>query len=390
MVTYVKLPKLTWTMEEGVLGRWLKREEEEVKEGDPVCEIETEKTTDVVKAPASGVLRKILVQEGATAPVNQIIAVITKAEEKIPDLKELEQEAQEVAVEPSATEKERVRNKPAEKKRPRISPLAAKLAKKHGVDVSRIEGSGPGGRITKKDVEAAIEEIKMKEEVIPVQGMRKTIINRLTLSARTALHVPITTEVDVTEMVKLRETPVRRLEAKEEVRITYTDILVKAVANALRRHPIVNSRIEGDRIKLLKEVNVGVAVALEEGLIVPVIRDADMKTIRDTACCRKQLVEKARRGELLTREVSGGTFTVSNLGMFGIDVFAPIINPPESAILGVGRILQKAVVIDGEVTVRPMMTLSLVFDHRVMDGAKAAQFLKTITEVLENPYLLLA
>lgn len=373
-----------------MIGKWLKKEGDEVEKGEQLCEVETEKTTDIIEAPASGILQKILVKEGAAVPVNQIIAVITEHGEKVPNLEELKQKTKEAVLKPLRVEKEIVKTekKPAEK-RIKISPLARRLAEKRSINISTIKGSGPGGRIIKRDIQKALKEVE-KEEVIPVKGMRETIMKRLTLSARTALHVPIVTEVDMTETIKLRETLVSESEEEEGVRPTYTDILVKAVAKALKRHPIVNSRMEERQIKLLKEINVGVAVALEEGLIVPVIRNADKKTIKKIACSRKELVAKARKDELLTREVSGGTFTVSNLGMFDIDIFIPIINPPESAILGIGRMLQKPVVVNGDITVRPIMTLSLVFDHRVMDGAKAAQFMKTLTELLKNPYLLLA
>ena len=290
MVTYVKLSKLTWTMEEGLIVKWLKKKGEEVKEGDKICEIETEKTTDTIEASASGVLREILFEEGTVVSVNQIIAVITAPEEEVPNLAELKQKAKEAVPKPLIAEKEKMEKeeKLTRKRKLKISPLARRLAEKHRIDISNIKGSGPGGRIVKKDVQEVLEEVK-REEVIPVSGLRETVIKRLTLSARTALHVPITTEVDMTEVVKLRETLVSKLE-EEGVRLTYTDILVKAVAEALKKHPIVNSRIEEGQIKLLKEINVGVAVALEEGLIVPVIRNADVTTIKEIACSRRDLV----------------------------------------------------------------------------------------------------
>jgi pyruvate dehydrogenase E2 component (dihydrolipoamide acetyltransferase) len=390
MVSYVKLPKLTLTMEEGLIGKWLKKEGEEVGKGEPLCEIETEKTTDVIEAVASGVLRKILIREGTTASVNQIIAIITEYGEEIPNLDELKEKAKEETPRPLKVEKKAIkREKKSVSKRIKISPLARRMADKHGIDISSIKGSGPGRRIVKRDIHKLLTKVE-KEKIIPITGMRETIIKRLTLSARTALHVPIVTEVDMTEVVRLRETLVSELKEEESIRPTYTDILVKAVAEALKKHSIVNSRVDEGRIKLLKEINIGIAVAQEEGLIVPVMQNVDKKSIKQIAISRKELVKKARKGELLTREVSGGTFTLSNLGMFDIDIFIPIINPPESAILGVGRILEKPVAINGNISVRPVMTLCLVFDHRVMDGAQASQFMKTLTQIFKNPYLLLA
>lgn len=397
-ITYVKLPKLTWTMEEGLVGEWLKKEGDVVERGEPLCEIETEKTVDTIEAPESGMLRKIVVPANTTVPVNQVIAIIAEPEEEIPEVSEaVEGIEKAVAIKPKAVEMEA--EKPVEKaieERIRISPLARKLAEEHKIDITKLEGTGPGGRIVKEDVLRAIEVAKAvpppaveKAKVIPLTGMRKIIAKRLAYSAQTAVHVPITAEVDVSETVKFYEAFSPEVEKKVNTRLSYTDILIKAVSKALGEHPMVNSILEGEQIRLMDEINVGLAVALEEGLIVPVIREADKKSLFEIAAVRAELVEKARQGKLLTRETADGTFTISNLGMFGVDTFAPIINPPESAILGVGRIVKKPVVVNDQITIRSVVTLTLVFDHRVIDGAQAAQFLQSINQFLGNPYLLL-
>jgi len=396
-ITYVKLPKLTWTMEEGLVGEWLKEEGEMVEKGEPLCEIETEKTVDTIEAPESGMLRKILVPANTTVPVNQVIAIIAGPGEEIPEVGKVVEGVEKAVIKPEAVEMEA--EKPAERiieERVRISPLARRLAEEHRIDITRIKGTGPGGRIVKEDVLRAIEEAKAvavaipaveKAKVIPLTGIRKAIAKRLAYSAQTAVHVPITAEVDVSETVKFYETLGPEVEEKAKTRLSYTDILVKAVAKALRDHPMVNSILEGEQIRLMDEINIGIAVALEEGLIVPVIREADKKSLFEIAASRKELVEKARQGKLTTRETAGGTFTISNLGMFAVDTFAPVINPPESAILGVGRIVKKPVVVNDQITIRSVMTLTLVFDHRVMDGAQAARFLQSINKILGNPYL---
>jgi len=221
-----------------------------------------------------------------------------------------------------------------------------------------------------------------KSKILPFKGIRKTIAERLVKSHMTTPHVTLMREVDVTELKRLRERLLRR---SKEVRISYTAILVKACADVLKVHLLMNSRLEGDKIQLLEEVHMGVAVALESGLIVLVIRNADEKTLLDIAFELMNLVSKARKGELTISEVTGSTFTITNLGMFNVDIFTPIINPPESAILGVGRMIEKPLVIDGNIKARSVMTLSLTHDHRIIDGAIAAQFLDKLSQMLENP-----
>jgi len=392
-------------MEEGLIGKWLKNEGETVEEGEPLCEVETEKTVDMIEAPASGLLHKIVIPTGNFVSINQVIAVIAQSDEEIVDLGKVIEEAKETTLgrpkpEIKKTEKMEI-PEVVEEKKMKLSPLARKLAEKHGIDITGIDGTGPGGRIVKRDIQKAIKMEKVLQapvtipttvergKVIPFVGRRKVIADRLFRSARTALHVPLTIEVDMSETSKLREELNTEYEKRAKTRLSYTDILVKAVAAALKEHPIVNSILENGQIKIIEEINIGVAVATNEGLIVPVVRDADEKSLREIAVSIEELVEKARLDKLVTREVSGGTFTITNLGMFEVDLFAPIINPPESAILGVGRITKKPIAMDDEVVVRPMVTLTLVFDHRIMDGAEAARFLQEIKQVLEEPHLYL-
>jgi pyruvate dehydrogenase E2 component (dihydrolipoamide acetyltransferase) len=383
MVTKVVMPKYGWTMTEGKVLKWLKKEGELVKKGEPLFEMESEKTVTQVEAETSGILRKILVQEGTVVPVGETIAILTEPGEELPSSDTLKQMVEE---KPQIVEEEKIK----------ISPAARKLAEEHGIDITKIKGTGPDGRIVKEDILRVIESEKevvkvssLPAKIIPLEGMRKIIAERMTLSARTTARVLLTIDVDMSEVSKLRQSLLEDVEKKWGVRLTYTDILVKAVAKALEEHPIVNSILVEDKIHVMESINIGVAVALKDGLIVPVVREANKKSLIEIALQLKELIEKARQGKLSTEEATGGTFTISNLGMYGVGVQMQIINPPEVAILGVGAITDKPVVINGQITIRPMMTLSLVFDHRALDGAPAAEFLVTLKRILENPYILL-
>ena len=281
----------------------------------------------------------------------------------------------------------------------KASPLARRLAKEHGVDLVSIVGSGPDGRIVRDDVlqastaaaEASVIEtpaLQQATEVIPMDGIREIIAERMTLSLQTTASVTLHTEVDATAFVELRGMLNDKLQARE-VSLTYTDLLVKVVANALREHPRLNATLTDEGIHLLAEINIGVAVALDDGLVVPVVRNADKERLSEISEQIRGFAARARSNQLTPGELQGGTFTITNLGNFGIDAFTPIINPPESAILGVGRILKKPVVHEDEIVARSMLTLSLTFDHRVIDGAPAAQFLQTVSSYIQDPYLLL-
>ncbi len=265
------------------------------------------------------------------------------------------------------------------------SPLARRLAREHDIDLAQVKGTGPQGRVTREDVERAIQAAEAAPgRGVPFAGMRRTIARRMTGSLQTMAQVTLCTEVDVTELVRLRE----RL--RRDFDVTYTDLIVQTAARALEKHPRLNAYLDGDEICLCDRIHIGVAVALEEGLVVPVIRDANRKALREIARETKDLAQRAREGTLSMDEMTGSTFSVTNLGGYGIDGFTPIINPPEVAILGVGRIVEKPAAHRGAVVLRQMMVLSLTFDHRIVDGAPAAEFLHTLAEMLEMPYLLLA
>lgn len=375
------MPRLSLAMKEGTVIQWFKKEGDTVKKGEPLVEVLSEKATYEVEAPASGVLRKILAEEGMDVPVAGTLGLITAPDEELPEI--------EVAKAPPAVEAEEAVAVPERKVKERIerriiaSPAAKRLAREHGIDLTQIRGSGPDGRIVEEDVRRLTEEMKIMprvREVIPLTGIRKTAAERVSLSARTAPQSTITMEVDMSNAAELRG----------RVGVSYTDMLVKAVAKALTEHPIINSTLEKGQIKIFSDINIGVAVATEMGLIVPVIRDANEKSLTEISSTSKELVEKAKQSKLAKEELTGGTFTITNLGMYGVDVFTPIINPPETAILGVGRVAEKPVVVEEKMVVRPVMQLSLTFDHRVVDGAPAAEFLQKVKQKLESPEALLA
>ena len=283
-----------------------------------------------------------------------------------------------------------------ESTRLKASPLARRLAKEFGLDLATIEGSGPDGRIVRDDVLQATDEIpahvfrpeSVASDIIELSSMRNIIAERMTMSLQMNASVTLHTEVDATALVELRTLFNEDLQ-RSEVSFTYTDLLVKIVAAALREHPRLNATLTDRGIEMLVDINIGVAVALEDGLVVPVIRNADKIGLRAISEQLKTLADKARNNQLTPSELQGGTFTLTNLGNFGIEAFTPIINPPECAILGVGRLAKKPVVHNDEIAIRSMLALSLTFDHRIVDGAPAAQFLQNVSQYIQNPYLLL-
>lgn len=393
MATEVLMPKLGLTMTEGTVVNWLKNEGDQVEKGEELVEILTEKITNVVEAPASGILKKILVGPGETAKVSEPIGIIAAPGE------EVEIEAPAAPAESAAPAKEVAAEAAKPAKKVKASPAAKKLAEEHGIALEDIEGTGPGGRITREDVLKAVESkaaapapaapaaeaAKVEDKRVPLAGMRKVIADRMAESFRTAPHVTVDMEVDMSQAAAFR----KALNEVAPEKVSFTDIIVKIVARALEDFPVVNASLQGEEIVYNGQVNVGVAVALEDGLIVPVVKNANKLGIAAISQQVKELAAKAREGKLSPDEYKGGTFTISNLGMFGVDSFTPIINPPESAILGVNRIQKKPVVVNDEIVVRPMMNLSLSFDHRLIDGAVAAQFLQRVKALLENPALVL-
>lgn len=395
MATTVIMPKLGLTMTEGTIEKWLKQEGDRVEKGELLVEIITEKINFQYEAPASGILRKIFHHEGEVVPVATPIAIIAEESEVIPEVEAIKPEVLPEVIKPIAVQKEM--EKPPE--RIFVSPIAKKIAHEKGIDLSSLKGSGPMGRIVKIDVLRAAERVVGKEtapiapspygKTIPLKGIRRIIAKRMTESFQNIPHIYLSLEIDMTACLALREQLMEEIEKRAKVRLTLTDILVKVGASALKDHPIINSRIEGDQICLLEEINIGVAIALQDGLIVPVIRNADRKSLAEIATTLRDLTQKAREEKLSLEDVGGGTFTLSNMGMLGIDKFNAIINPPECSILGVGRTVEKPVVQGGEIKIKPMAWLSLSSDHRIVDGATAALFLNHIKKLLENPTLLL-
>ncbi len=390
MAVEVVMPKFGLTMTEGTIMKWFISEGDTIKAGEAVFEVETEKVLYEVEAAADGTIAKLLYPLEAVVTVGLPVAVIAEAGEDIaeiaskyaavPAARVIATEAVPAAAPVAATAPA------AEKTRGRVpvTPAARKLAKEHAIDLPGITGTGPRGRITREDVQKVIDTggqaaaAAPAAEDIPLRGIRKVIAERMHQSLQASAQLTITTEVDVTQLID------RRQEVRQEFNVTYTDFILQACAHALKQHRRMNAALEGTTIQVHNQIHVGLAVALDEGLIVPVVRDADKKSLKDIAEASKALAEKARAGQLKLEEVSGGTFTVSNLGMFGVDAFTPIINAPQSGILGVGRIVEKPVIYRGEITKRSMMVLSLTFDHRVIDGAPAGAFLQTVTDLLAH------
>jgi pyruvate dehydrogenase E2 component (dihydrolipoamide acetyltransferase) len=438
MAEVVRMPKMSDTMEEGVVAKWHKAVGDKVKSGDLVAEIETDKATMEFESYQEGTLLYLGVKEGASAPVNSILAILgeegedykslleeesKEAEKKEPEKKEKEPEKKEAKKEQQETngqEKRKDTDKKEEKAKPepvqaetkepkkvpvassvkdgriKASPLAKKLAGDKGIDLTRVQGSGEHGRIVKRDIDWYKPQPGMarggmtfvgKEdfEEMAVSQMRKTIAKRLAESKFTAPHFYLTMEIDMERMVDVRQS----ISQFTEVKISYNDYIIKAVAMALRQHPKVNSAWLGDSIRINHHINIGVAVAVEEGLLVPVVRFADGKTLTEIATEVKELAQKAKDKKLQPTDWEGNTFTISNLGMFGIEEFTAIINPPDACILAVGAIKETPVVKEGQIVPGKRMKITLSCDHRAVDGAVGSAFLKTLKEYLENPVLFL-
>ncbi|MEM0361866.1 MAG: dihydrolipoamide acetyltransferase family protein [Sulfolobales archaeon] len=389
MVVEVKIPKLGLTMTKGTIKKWLKREGEAVSKGEPLLIIETEKITSTVEAPASGHLLRILAQVGATLPVGAVIAYIGEPGEPLPEAVP--------TITPPAPSKpverppEVVPTLPAQPTRVRATPRAKSIAEKEGVDLTLVKGSGPGGLIVEEDVLKYLQEVRGRtksglrvREVIPLTSLRSTIAERMCESLRTMAQVTIVREEVVDNIVKIRSELQPVIERDTGLRLTYTPILIKLVAEAIRKFPIINSTLEDNSIKVIDEVNIGFAVAVDHGLVVPVVKEADKKKLKDIVVICNELARKAREGSLTLEDVSGGTFTITNLGMYGVDAFTPIINPPQIAILGVGRFTPKPVVVGDRVVIANTCVFSLTFDHRVIDGHTAAQFLNELVGLISD------
>jgi len=389
MAIQVLMPKIGLTMKEGKIVEWKKKEGEWVQKGEVLFVFETEKVTFEVEAPESGILAKIIVKADVTVPIGAVVAFLVQKEgEKV-----------EIPMEKSELIHEKKEERPLESRtlkpnKIRATPLARKMAKEHGLGLENILDLSMRGRIRSKDVEAALH--KKPPESLPVQrveagklvkftGMRKIIAQKMLASKIETAQTYMANNIEATRILEARERLIPIIERKVGIRLTINDILMKITASAISLHPIINTRWTPDGILWFDAIHMGMAMALEEGLIVPVIWDIGKKSLSEIAKMRAELVEKGRKGILTPDDIKGSTFTLSSLGMYSLEEFTAIINQPESAILAVGTILDKPVVINKEVVIRPMMKVTLSYDHRVIDGAKAAQFMKTLKELIEDP-----
>ena len=429
MAEIIRMPKMSDTMEEGVIAGWLKKVGDEVKSGDILAEVETDKATMELESYDDGFLLHVGVKDGESVPVDGVIAIIGEKGENIDDiLKEVsneqnnneavdaKEEKEEIVDEDGPVEEnlelkeEEVKNTEDkiedinidfsnESDRIKASPLAKKLASEKGVDISMVKGSGDGGRIIKEDIEnfkhsenIPIKEVKLPEiyskesyEEIPVSQMRKTISKRLAESKFSAPHFYLTMEIDMDNCVEGRN----KINETSDVKISFNDIIIKAAAVSLRKHPMVNASFLTDKIRVNNHIHIGVAVAVDEGLLVPVIRFADNKSLSHISTEVRNLAGKAKNKELQPSDWEGNTFTISNLGMFGIDEFTAIINPNDACILAVGGIKNTPVVKNGEIVPGNVMKVTLSCDHRIVDGAIGSAFLKTLKELIEDPIKIL-
>ena len=460
MATQVIMPKLSPTMEEGQLSRWLKKEGDKVSMGEPLAEIDTDKATMEMQALGNGVLRKILIKEGESAPLGQLIAIIAEPDE---DISALEQGSATQATAPSEKSTEvktesaaagavssqspvssaGEADKGSEEKASQsagaeppgsaagngsqsakpevnssgrliVSPLAARMAAESGVDLRSLSGTGPGGRIVKRDIEAAMGQRKSAGAATPTpmpqrhlravesfptqqaaapspyhdepaSEIRRTIARRLVTSLGPIPHFFLTTEIEMDRAAEMRR-GINELDP--DLKISINDIIIRVAAAALIAHPQVNASFQDKTVRYYERADIGVAVAIEDGLITPVVRSADRKSLSEIAAEVRELAERARHRKLLPEEYTGATFSISNLGMFGIDEFTAVINPPEGGILAVGAMSPRPVVRDGEIVVRQTMRVTMSCDHRVIDGATGAKFLQTFKKILENPLYL--
>ncbi len=446
MAQEIVLPQWGMEMQDATVVKWLKQEGEPIQAGEPLVEIETAKIETELESTASGVLAHILVPEGATVPVRTALAIVAAPGEQVPRPPGAAPSVIAISATPPSTPspaasaptraaapgipqvvpaarrlaQERgidlaqvrgtgsggrilledvqraieARSTPAPaaaRVAVQVTPVARRLAQDHGIDLSQVQGSGPRGRIVIEDVQRVIaaraQPAEQPAPAVPLRGMRQTIAARMLQSLQTMAQVTLTTETDVTDAMRLRQGLARQW---KDSGLSPLHLVIKATARALKEHPRMNAIQKALEIELVPEIHIGVAVSLPEGLIVPTIRQADAKPLAQIAREAQDLANKAREGKATYDEVTGGTFTITNLGPYEIDAFTPIINPPQVGILGVGRVVEKPVVHEGEIAKRAMMFLSLTFDHRVIDGAPAAEFLRTVKGYLEDPWWMVA
>ena len=436
MATNVLLPQWGMNMEDGTLTRWLVNEGDEIAEGQPLVEVETAKINSELESPATGVVSHIMAAEGSLVKVGELVAVIGEPGEDPPR----PEPGAPTSAAGARRRQRRTDGRPRGGGARQVTPVARRLARDSGIDLDAVNGTGPRGRITEQDVRDAIEARQRPQrsrvqvvprarmlarqesidladvsgtgpsgritvadveraraerdagaardaavsETVPLTGLRKIIADRMTLSVSTMAQVTLTTEVDVTELLRLRESLVSEWRP-HRMRPLDLDLIIAAVAGALSEHPRLNAHLVDGDVVLLKEVNIGLAVAVPDGLVVPVLRGADSLDVLGIARAMRELADKTRKGDLGVDDVTGAGFTVTALSNYDIDVFTPIIDPPQVAILGLGRAIEKPVVVDGEIVVRSMMHLSVTFDHRALDGVPVAEFMRTLKGRLESP-----
>ena len=404
MPVEIVMPKLGLTMTEGIIVEWRKKEGDQVKKEEVLFVLETEKVTYEVESPEDGILGRILVHEKETVPVGAVVAYLLKPGEGLSDLEGVRPEKVEIVAQPELAQERPPAGQAEVRKETRIkaSPLAKKMAKAYNLDLGTLRGSGPGGRITKEDVEKAYERIQKEAatpriktegvpagEPVPFTGMRRAIARNMLAAKVETAQTYMSNTVDATGIVEARKVLLPYIQNNSGVRVTITDILMKITSAAIREHPVINTVWTEDGIIYLEEVHMGMAMALDEGLIVPVIRDIHTKGLAQIARERIELIQKGKENRFLPDDITGSTFTLSTLGMYGTEQFTANINLPESAILAVGAIMDKPVAIDGALVIRPMMNVTLTYDHRIIDGAEAAKFMRTLKLFLEAPSTIL-
>ena len=399
MAEIIRMPKMSDTMEEGVISSWLKKVGDQVKSGDILAEVETDKATMELESYDDGVLLHIGIKNGESVPVNGVIAIIGKKDE---DIKEIlkEEETKEEETKEEETIKIPEIDDISKDNRLKASPLAKKIAEEKGINLTNIKGSGDGGRIVKKDIENDKEIISSRNSTniilpktigeesfdeVPISQMRKTISKRLSESKFSAPHFYITMEINMDNCIEGR----KKINETSEVKISFNDIIIKATAAALRKHPMVNSSYLENKIRTNHHIHIGVAVAVKDGLLVPTIKFADNKSLSHISLEVKDLANKAKNKNLQPSDWEGNTFTISNLGMFGIDEFTAIINPNDSCILAVGGIKNTPIIKNGEIVPGNLMKVTLSCDHRIVDGAMGSAFLQTLKELIEDPIKIL-
>jgi len=386
------VPRLDPGMQSGKIVEWLKREGDHVEKDVPIVMIEGEKTTFEVNSPGAGVLRKVLFEPGMDVPVGQTIALVGELNEPLP----VDAESQQTP-EPAMAQQTTVVPAISRAQEPSASPVARRMAREVGIDVSKIKGSGPGGRIVREDVQKAIEQMKTQPAAVAVTtqearsvpvaktirlaGKRKATAERLSYGFHTTVPVTITMDARMEAVLDQR----KDLHSRTGEEISITAYVVKAAAKALEDHQMINSSLEGDELRVYGDINIAVAINTPDGLVAPVLPQTNTKSVPEISRSIRDLTERSMQNKLVVSDLTGGTFTVTNLGGYGVELFAPVINPPQCAILGVGRTSERPMIIEGQVRAASMTTLSLVFDHRIVDGVPAAQFLQRVKELLEDP-----